>query len=172
MALVLLVSAGLMIRTFEALRTVEPGFTHARASADDAHLRFPLHWLPTHNRSRGYKTILPTSWRRFQASPPWDSRARCRWKESNPTGTRFMSRARAYGAATPPLRLFKNVSPEFFHDDRHQTHCRPRTHMDGGLRPEASGDGFGESRPRTLGHAICRARQTNPGVPRHAAGRR
>jgi predicted permease len=30
MALVLLVSAGLMIRTFEALRTVEPGFTDAR----------------------------------------------------------------------------------------------------------------------------------------------
>ena len=29
MALVLLVSAGLMIRTFQALRTVEPGFTHA-----------------------------------------------------------------------------------------------------------------------------------------------
>src|SRR4029077_124188 len=30
MALVLLVSAGLMIRTFEALRTVEPGFTDAQ----------------------------------------------------------------------------------------------------------------------------------------------
>lgn len=30
MALVLLVSAGLMIRTFEALRTVEPGFTNAQ----------------------------------------------------------------------------------------------------------------------------------------------
>jgi putative ABC transport system permease protein len=30
MALVLLVSAGLMIRTFQALRTVEPGFTEAR----------------------------------------------------------------------------------------------------------------------------------------------
>jgi hypothetical protein len=30
MALVLLVSAGLMIRTFQALRTVEPGFTDAQ----------------------------------------------------------------------------------------------------------------------------------------------
>ena len=29
MALMLLVSAGLMMRTFQALRTVEPGFTHA-----------------------------------------------------------------------------------------------------------------------------------------------
>jgi len=29
MAMVLLVSAGLMIRTFQTLRTVEPGFTHA-----------------------------------------------------------------------------------------------------------------------------------------------
>jgi hypothetical protein len=29
MAMVLLVCAGLMIRTFQALRTVEPGFTHA-----------------------------------------------------------------------------------------------------------------------------------------------
>ena len=38
MALVLLVSAGLMIRTFQALRTVEPGFTHAEHLADDADL--------------------------------------------------------------------------------------------------------------------------------------
>ena len=38
MALVLLVSAGLMIRTFQALRTVEPGFTGCGASANHANL--------------------------------------------------------------------------------------------------------------------------------------
>ena len=37
MALVLLVSALLMIRTFAALRNVEPGFTDPAACADDAH---------------------------------------------------------------------------------------------------------------------------------------
>ena len=37
MALVLLVSAMLMIRTFQALRHVEPGFSPAGACADDAH---------------------------------------------------------------------------------------------------------------------------------------
>ena len=43
MALVLLVSAVLMIRTFQALRNVDPGFARRGASADDAHLypRFP-----------------------------------------------------------------------------------------------------------------------------------
>ena len=37
-ALVLLVSAGLMIRTFQSIRTVEPGFTRPRASPDHAAL--------------------------------------------------------------------------------------------------------------------------------------
>ncbi len=38
-ALVLLVSAGLMIRTFESIRTAEPGFTRARAAPDLSTLR-------------------------------------------------------------------------------------------------------------------------------------
>ena len=66
MALVLLVSALLMIRTFQALRNVEPGFTDARhlqtmrIFIPDNLVADPLTW------SRTLRTTLPTSCRRFQ----------------------------------------------------------------------------------------------------------
>ena len=68
MAAVLLVSALLMIRTFQALRNVEPGFADARASSDAAYLDSGFLWLRTRRRSRTLRTTLQTSLRRFRAS--------------------------------------------------------------------------------------------------------
>jgi hypothetical protein len=65
MALVLLVSAVLMIRTFAALRNVDPGFS------DPAHLETMRIWVPgfaggrsSHGGAHAERS-LRTSWRRF-----------------------------------------------------------------------------------------------------------
>ena len=65
-ALVLLVSAGLMIRTFESIRTVEPGFT------EPEHLQImriffaASHRCRTRNERRECRTTFRTSCRRFR----------------------------------------------------------------------------------------------------------
>ena len=58
--LVLLVSAGLMIRTAQALRTVEPGFTDAE-HLQTVRISIPSSLIPDPNLSAGLKTIWPTS---------------------------------------------------------------------------------------------------------------
>ena len=51
MAFVLLISAGLMIRTFQALRRIEPGFTHA-AHLQIARISIPESLIPDPNALR------------------------------------------------------------------------------------------------------------------------
>ncbi len=114
MALVLLVSAGLMIRTFLALRTVEPGFTHAehlqtmRISIPPSLIAEKLRVTRMQNNiadklaaipgvtSVGFASGLPME----GIEPDWDA---------------VVAEGQSYGAdEIPPLRLFKNVSPGFF----------------------------------------------------------
>jgi predicted permease len=115
MALVLLVSAGLMIRTFEALRTVDPGFTEARY-LQVMRISIPDSLVPEAERvtriqneiveklaaipgvhSVGFASEMPMEG--FDSG--WD----CIFAEDKiyPEGE------------IPPLRLFKHVSPDFFH---------------------------------------------------------
>ena len=114
MALVLLVSAGLMIRTFRALRRVEPGFTDAehlqvlRISIPDSLVKEPERVTRIQNdivqnlaaipgvRSAGFISKMPMEG--FDA--PWDA---------------IYARDKVYSdGAIPPLRLFKYASPDFF----------------------------------------------------------
>jgi predicted permease len=114
MALVLLVSAGLMIRTFQALRRVEPGFTDAkhlqvlRISIPDSLVKEPERVTRIQNgivdnlasipgvMSTGFISKMPMEG--FDA--PWDA---------------IYARDKVYSDdAIPPLRLFKHVSPDFF----------------------------------------------------------
>ena len=114
MALVLLVSAGLMIRTFQALRRVEPGFTDAahlqvlRISIPDSLVKEPERVTRIQNgmvqslaaipgvRSAAFISKMPMEG--FDA--PWDA---------------IYARDKVYAdGAIPPLRLFKHVSPDFF----------------------------------------------------------
>ena len=114
MALVLLVSAGLMIRTFQALRRVEPGFTDAehlqvlRISVPDSMVKEPERVTRIQNeivqnlaaipgvRSAGFISKMPMEG--FDA--PWDA---------------IYARDKVYSdGVIPPLRLFKYVSPDFF----------------------------------------------------------
>jgi predicted permease len=113
MALVLLVSAGLMIRTFEALRTVEPGFTDAqhlqlmRISIPDLLIQEPERVARTQDaildklaaipgvESAGFVSEMPME----GFEPNWDE---------------IFIEDKVYPAdVIPPFRLYKYVSPGF-----------------------------------------------------------
>ena len=114
MALVLLVSAGLMIRTFQALRKVEPGFTDAqhlqvmRISIPDSLVAEPERVVRMQNeivdklaaitgvRSAGFASEMPME--------GYDSA----WDEIY-TEDKIPSKGEI-----APLRLYKYVSPDFF----------------------------------------------------------
>jgi predicted permease len=115
LALVLMVSAGLMIRTFQALRTVEPGFTQAehlqtmRSSIPESLIAKPEQVIRTQNSILERLAVIPgVSSVGFASEMPmegfgsmWD----CIFAED-----------KTYPAnEIPPLRFFKYVSPEFFH---------------------------------------------------------
>jgi predicted permease len=114
MALVLLISAGLMMRTFQALRTVEPGFTQAghlqtlRISIPASLVAEPQRVARIQNniadklaaipgvKSAGFASAMPME----GIEPNWDS---------------IVAEGKPYPAGEiAPLRLFKNVSPGFF----------------------------------------------------------
>jgi len=112
-ALVLLVSAGLMIRTFAALRTVDPGFTDPqrlqvmRISIPDALIAQPEMVTRTQNaildklaaipgvKSAGFASEMPME----DFDSDWDE---------------IFAEDKVYsGKAIPPLRLYKTISPGF-----------------------------------------------------------
>jgi putative ABC transport system permease protein len=113
LALVLLVSSGLMIRTFQAMRTVTPGFTDP-ATIQTVRLTIPFSLVPDNERvARMQQEILDklaampgvtsvgfSSGMHMEGVPP-------NWDVVVPEGTPFSTQM-------PPLRLFKDVSPGFF----------------------------------------------------------
>jgi predicted permease len=113
LALVLLVSAGLMIRTFQALRTIQPGFTGA-AHLQTLRISIPAPLVEEPERvtrlqneivdkleaipgvtSAGFASAVPME----GIAPNWDA-VEVEGKFSRP-------------GEIPPMRLFKNVSPGF-----------------------------------------------------------
>jgi predicted permease len=115
MALVLLVSAGLMIRTFQALRTVEPGFTQAehlqtmRISIPGQLIAEPQRVTRVQNdildklvAITGVASVAFASEMPMEGIPP-------NWDDILVEGQTYSS------TEIPPLRLFKYVSPGFFH---------------------------------------------------------
>jgi len=115
LALVLMVSAGLMIRTFQALRTVEPGFTQPdhlqtmRISIPESLIANPEQVIRTQNNIVDKVAAIPAvSSVGFANSMPmegygsmWDS---------------IFAEGKTYPASEiPPLRFYKYPSPEFFH---------------------------------------------------------
>ena len=114
LALVLMVSAGLMIRTFQALRTVDPGFTHAEqlqtmriaiprdlVAEPDAVIRVQNNILDKVAAipgviSAGFSSAMPME----GYDSMWDN---------------IFAENKTYSAnEIPPLRFFKYVSPAFF----------------------------------------------------------
>ncbi len=113
MALVLLVSAALMIRSFASLREVEPGFSGAsnvqtiRISIPDTLIPNPLLVTRTQNnivdrisaipgvRTVGFASAVPME----GADPNWDQLA---------------AEGKNYDGGEPPLRMFNYISPGYF----------------------------------------------------------
>lgn len=113
MALVLLVSALLMIRTFAALRNVEPGFT------DPAHLQTMHIYIPdllvanprlvTHQQNEMVDKIaaIPgVTSVGFAGAVPMEG--------IDPNWDEIRVEGKNYGKEDPPLRMFNNVSPGYF----------------------------------------------------------
>jgi predicted permease len=114
MALVLLVSAGLMIRTFQALRTVDPGFTGAqhleliRLSIPAELVKNPLPVTRIENdivdRLRAIPGVASVA---FADEMPMEG-VPANWDAIYVQGKTYPENA------IPPLYLFKYVSPDFF----------------------------------------------------------
>jgi predicted permease len=114
MALVLLVSAGLMIRTFQALRTVEPGFMDAqhlqvmRISIPGSLVADPRQVTRTQNEIVNRMAAIPgVKSAAFVSEMPMEGYDSS-WDE-------IFAQDKTYATdQIAPLRLFKNVSPGFY----------------------------------------------------------
>jgi predicted permease len=114
LALVLLVSSGLMIRTFQALRAVDPGFTRPEG-LQTLRISIPTQLVPDAERvERTHNEIVE----KLEAIPGVTSVAFASTvpMEGFPADWDTVS---AEGHAVPdgeipPVRMFKNVSPAFF----------------------------------------------------------
>ncbi|HKV81340.1 MAG TPA: ABC transporter permease [Candidatus Sulfotelmatobacter sp.] len=114
MALVLLVSSALMIRTFAALRKVEPGFSEPwnvqtmRISIPDTLISNPVLVTRTQNSIADQIAAIPgVTAVAFASALPMEG-ADPNWDELGVEG-------KTYDGGEPPLRMFNYVSPGFFH---------------------------------------------------------
>ncbi|MGB9145346.1 MAG: FtsX-like permease family protein, partial [Acidobacteriaceae bacterium] len=113
MALVLLVSALLMIRTFVALRHVDPGFADAahiqtlRISIPQALIADPQMVLRTENEITDRLAAIPGVLSvGFSAAVPMEG-VTANWDEIRAEG-------KVYDGGEPPLRMFNYISPGYF----------------------------------------------------------
>jgi predicted permease len=114
LALVLLVSSGLMIRTFQSLRRVDPGFTHpeqlqlTRISIPSSLIKEPERVIRTQNDIRDKLAAIPgVTSVSFGSELPMES-SDLDWDLIFPEGQTFTK------GELPPGRIFKYISPGFF----------------------------------------------------------
>jgi predicted permease len=112
MATVLLIAAGLMIRTFQALRTVRPGF-RTDQPMQLFRTAFPVATVPDQHLSAQQQSDIV---KRLEAIPGVDTAA---FADATPLQNIYpdwdavQPEGRTY-EGIPPLRRFKYVSPEYF----------------------------------------------------------
>jgi len=111
-ALVLLVSAGLMIRTAQTLRTVEPGFTGAehlqtvRISIPSSLIPEPQRVFRTQNDLADKLAAIPgVTSVGFALEAPMET--------VQPNWDNVFAEGKTYPGGVAPLRRFENISPEF-----------------------------------------------------------
>ncbi len=114
MALVLLISAVLMIRTFNAMRNVDPGFSDpkslqvVRISIPETLVRDPQTVVRLQNNIQDKLAAIPgVSSAGFAVSVPMSG--------AEPNWDGISIEGKNYEGEEPPLRLFNYVSPGYFH---------------------------------------------------------
>ena len=114
MALVLLVSAGLMIRTFQALRTVDPGFTDPRdlqlmrIGIPDSLIHETQSVMRTQNEILDKLAAIPgVKSAAFASEMPMEG-------FDSDWDTVFIEGKNYHKGEIPPLHFYKHVSPGFF----------------------------------------------------------
>lgn len=114
MALVLLVSAGLMIRTFQALRTIDPGFTNAqhlqllRIGIPDSLIHETEPVMRTQNEILDRLAAIPgVKSAAFGSEMPMEG-------FDSDWDTIFIEGKPYHKGELPPLHLYKHISPGFF----------------------------------------------------------
>lgn len=112
MAVVLLVSASLMIRTFAALSNVDPGFKvehlqTVRLSIPESLVKDPLMAARIHNEIADKITVIPgVSSVAYASALPMEA--------FDPNWDQIMVEGKNYQRQEPPLRLFNYISPGYF----------------------------------------------------------
>ena len=113
LALVLLVAAGLMIRTFGRLRAVEPGFAHAN-EMQTLRISIPRSLVPEPERVARMQVDLVEKLAALPGVTAVALASTLPMDGNRQTGTPSGSRRGRYGATEiPPLRFFKQISPGY-----------------------------------------------------------
>ena len=167
MALVLLISAVLMIRTFLAMRNVDPGFSDP-ASLQVMRLSIPDTLVPDSTTvMRMQNSILDklaaipgVSSAGFAASVPM-SGAEPNWDQILIEGKNYEGAESSH--APLQLRLAR-----IFPHRRHTPRRRARLHLGEIYNVQTDRHRLRRPRPRAVGIAPRRHRQAIPGVPKHA----
>jgi predicted permease len=113
LALVLLIASGLMVRTFQAMRQVDPGFTHPesvltiRVSVPEALVKDPVVVMQTHEQIQRRIAHLPGV-----ASVGLSSSITMDGNRSN--DPIFVEDFPGPGGRIPPIRRFKWIGEQFF----------------------------------------------------------
>ena len=171
LALVLLVSSGLMIRTFQALRDVHPGFARP-GEVQTLRLSIPDSQVKDEAAvARMHQAIIE----KIAAVPGVSSVALASTVTMTGQGL-ARSAVRAgpdlLGIADPADSAVQVRVARLHEDDGGIARRRPRFHVDRRLRDAAGGDGLGEPGARVVGQPVGRHRQARASVRRRYLARR
>ncbi len=169
LALVLLVSSGLMIRTFQALRDVHPGFVRPdevqtlRLSIPDSQVKDDAAVARMHQAIMDKIAAVPGVTSVALASTVTMSGQG--WHDPlYRAGSHLLGVA---GAADPPVQV--RVA-RLHEDDGRIARRRPGFHVGRRLRAAAGGDGVGKPRARVVGQPVGGDRQTRAPVRARQSG--
>ena len=114
MALLLLVTAGLMIRTVQALRSVQPGFLDGR-HLQTMRISIPPSLIPDPERVTRMQNEITDMLAAIPGVTSAGFGSQMPMEDFGSDWDEIFAQDRPHPGSAPPLRLYKYVSPGFFH---------------------------------------------------------